>query len=99
MRDNWIVRGDFIKNRPDCLNYIDITFLILAADVVVLPRASTSQHGAYCLAVVGDIYPVPNVLAITVNRQLLSLARIQNHQGNQLLGKLKRAIVVGAIRR
>src|SRR5713101_436364 len=45
-----------------------------------------------------NIQPVPHVLSVAIDGERLSLARIQNHQRDQLLRKLVRPIVVGAIR-
>ena len=44
------------------------------------------------------VQPVPDVLAIPINRQRLSVSRIQDHQRNQFLGKLERSIIVRTIR-
>ena len=42
--------------------------------------------------------PVAHILPVAVDRQRLALQRIQNHQRNQLLRKLKRPVVVRAVR-
>ena len=44
-----------------------------------------------------DKQPVADVLSIAVDRKRLAFERIHDHQGNQLLGELKRAVVVRAV--
>src|ERR1700712_79090 len=41
--------------------------------------------------------PIPNLQSVTIDRQRLSGECMRDHQRNQLLWKLKGAVVVGAI--
>ena len=58
------------------------------------PFASTSRMPG---AVILDVQPVADVAAVAVDRQRLALEGVQHHQRDQLLGKLKRPVVVRAV--
>ena len=45
-----------------------------------------------------DVEPVAHVAAVAVDRQALPLDRVQDHERDQLLGELERAVVVRAVR-
>jgi len=72
--------------------------LVLAADVVGLPNSSARHDGPYRSIVVDHVEPVPNVLAIAIDRQGLALQHIEDHEGDELFRKLKGPVVVGTIR-
>ena len=55
------------------------------------------QHPAQRTAVIGNIQPVTDLFAVTVDRQRLFIQRVDNHQRNQLLGKLEGTVIVGTI--
>ncbi|MNP55638.1 hypothetical protein D3C76_1502990 [compost metagenome] len=44
-----------------------------------------------------DKQPVAHLLAVAIDRQRLAGQRVENHQGNQLLGEVKRPVVVRAV--
>ena len=44
------------------------------------------------------IEPVADIQAITVYREFLALQRIVDHEGNELLRELIRAVIIGAVR-
>ena len=46
-----------------------------------------------------DVEPVAHLLAVAVDRQRLAGEGVDDHQRDQLLGKMKRAVVVGAVGR
>ena len=43
------------------------------------------------------IQPVTNLLTIAINRQRFAAKRIDDHQGDELFGKLIRTVIVGAV--
>ena len=59
------------------------------------PCSSTSRMPG---AVILDVQPVADVAAVAVDRQRPPVERVQDHQRDQLLGKLKRPVVVRAVR-
>ena len=61
------------------------------------PDAPLPQHQQEARAVILDVQPVADVAAVAVDRQRLALERVENHQRDQLLGKLVRPVVVRAV--
>ncbi len=94
--DGWI-GPQLIDEVADGIDDIEIVALAVAADVVGLAEPAVLQHGANGRAMIVDKQPVADILAIAIDRKRLAFERIQDHQGNQLLRKLKRAVVVGAV--
>src|ERR1035437_6778855 len=43
------------------------------------------------------IEPVANIASISINRQRFAFKSVQNDERNKLLGKLERAVIVGAV--
>ena len=82
----------------DGLDDVDVGALIVAADVVDLADASLLQDEVDGTAVVLDIEPVADVLAVAVDRQLLVGQRVDDHQRDELLREVIRAVVVRAAR-
>ena len=82
----------------DGLDHVDVGALIVAADVVDLADASLLQDEVDGTAVVLDIEPVADVLAVAVDRQLLVGQRVDDHQRDELLREVIRTVVVRAAR-
>ena len=62
------------------------------------PARPFAQHQQQARAVILDVQPVADVAAVAVDRQRPPVERVQDHQRNQLLGKLIRPVVVRAVR-
>ena len=75
---------------------VDIPHLVVAADVVYLAHPSAADDEVDGLAVILHIQPVPDVQALAVHRQRLVVQRVGDHQRDQLLREVIRAVVVGA---
>ena len=82
----------------DGLDDVDVGALIVAADVVDLADAALLQDQVDGMAVILDVEPVADVLAVAVNRQLLIGQRVDDHQRDELLREVVRAVVVRAAR-
>ena len=82
----------------DGLDDVDVGALIVAADVVDLADAALLQDQVDGMAVVLDVEPVADVLAVAVDRQLLVGQRVDDHQRDELLREMVRAVVVRAAR-
>ena len=82
----------------DGLDDVDVGALIVAADVVDLADAALLQDQVDGMAVVLDVEPVADVLAVAVDRQLLVGQRVDDHQRDELLREVVRAVVVRAAR-
>ena len=76
---------------------VEIGFLVPAADVVHLAQPALGQHRADRAAMILDVQPVADLLAVAVHRQRLARERVDDHQRDQLLGKMIGAVVVGAV--
>jgi hypothetical protein len=90
-------RTQFVEQRADRMDDFEIGLLVPAADVVGLARTAGIQDAPDGAAVVPDVEPVANLLAVTIDRQGLAGQGIDDHQRNQLLGKVVRAVVVRAV--
>lgn len=82
----------------DGLDDIDIRAFIVSADVVDFADTALLQDEVDGMAVILDIEPVADILAIAVDRQLLVGQRIDDHQRNELFREMIRAVVVRAAR-
>lgn len=82
----------------DGLDDVDVGALIVTADVVDLANATLLQDQVDGMAVILDVEPVANILAVTVDRQLLVGQRVDDHQRDELLREVVRAVVVRAAR-
>lgn len=82
----------------DGLDDIDVGALIVAADVVDLADAALLQDQVDGMAVVLDVEPVADVLAVAIDRKLLVGQRVDDHQRDELLREMVRAVVVRAAR-
>src|SRR5437868_1667475 len=97
MRHDGIVGADVVENGADGFDYFDIGLFVASANLVSLADSAFGQHGANGVAVISNVHPVAHIFPVTVNGQRLTLARIQNHEWNELFGKLVWAVVVGAV--
>ena len=70
----------------------------MAADIVNLADATVANDKVDGTAVVLHVQPVANVLAVTVDRQRLVVQHVRDHERNQLLREMIRAVVVRTAR-
>src|SRR5579863_7831482 len=68
-----------------------------AADVVDLSGYAATEYQLDAAAVILDVQPVTHVPTITVDRQGPSLENVDDHERDELLGKLIGTVVVRAI--
>src|SRR5258708_38484718 len=78
----------------DCLDDVDVASLSLAADVVNRAWTTLLEGQDQSLAVIVHVEPVAHVESVSVDRQWLISQRIDDHQRDQLFGKLIAAIGV-----
>ena len=69
-----------------------------AADVVDLARATRGQHHRDAAAVVVAVQPVVDVVPLAVQGNVQTVDEARDEGGNDFLGKVVRALVVGAPR-
>src|SRR5665213_1992548 len=88
---------ELVQQSADRVHHVEVRHFGVATDVVCLAGQPAREHRAYRRAMVADVEPVANVLAVTVDGEWLSGERIDDHQRYQLLGELPRAVVVRAV--
>ena len=76
---------------------VDVRFFVPAADVVDLAQLARFKYPANGAAVVFNVQPVADLLAIAVHRQGLACQRVDDHQGDQLFRKMIRPVVIAAV--
>ena len=76
---------------------VDVLPLVEAADVVGVGRLALVEDEVDGACVVLDVEPVAHVLALAVDGQRLAVADVVDEEGNQFLGELIGAVVVGAV--
>ena len=81
----------------DGIDDINVRTLGAAAHVIRLPRFALRDHLPDGNAMVLYIKPVAHLHPVTINRQRLAGERIEDHQWNQLLRELIRAVIVRAV--
>src|ERR1700689_4565704 len=97
VRDDGVVRAQFIEQRADGGDDLEVLFFAAAADVVGFSDMAVGEYGAKGAAVVLDVEPVADVFAIAIDRERLAGAGVQDHERNQFFGKLVRAVIIGAV--
>ena len=69
----------------------------VAANAVALAKPPAAGTQKQCVDMILDIEPVANVQSIAVEGDPFAGRRFENHDRDQLLGKLPGAVIVGAI--
>ena len=85
----------FSKVLQDRVGYIQISLLAFSPDVVDLTLFSMLNNEIDCPAVILNMNPVANVLPIAINWQRLVRERLRDHQWDEFLRKLERAVIIG----
>ena len=78
---------------------IDVGRLGAAADVVDLTGYPALEDGVDGRTMVTDVQPVADVEAVAVHREIPAFQDVHDHERDQLLGKVVRTVVVGAVGR
>src|SRR5258708_46738 len=86
-----------VQDVTDEMHHLKVRLLVRRANIVGLARPASLQHAPDCSAVVRNIEPVTNVLAVAVDRQRFSGESAANDKRDQFLRELIRAVIVGAI--
>ena len=89
--------GHILQYVADGLYHFNISFFVVATDVVGLPRFAVLRYQDQGSCVVFHKQPIPDLAAIAVNWQRFASKGIQNNQRNQLFREVIRAIVVAAV--
>ena len=79
----------------DDFDHLKVGLYVASADIVSPARLSSGQDGPNGGAVIVHKQPVPDIHSVAINRQGLVVESVVDHQWDQFLWKLIRAIVVG----
>src|SRR5579871_1976537 len=90
-------RAHLVHEIADAVHNLEVRALVAAADIVLLARTTVGQRDQQAGAVILDVQPVADVTAVAVDRKRPLVDRVEDHQRDQLLGKLVRPVVVGAV--
>ena len=75
-----------------------VRHLVAAAEVVALAVLAVRHRFPQPRAMIVDVQPLADLLALAVHGQPLAGRRVRDHQRDELLGQLIRSVVVAAIR-
>ena len=77
---------------------LDVLVLLVRGDVVHLAGLALAQHELDAAAVIVDVEPVADLLAVAVERQRLAVERVGREERQDLLRILVGPVCVGAAR-
>ncbi|KFB66919.1 MAG: hypothetical protein CAPSK01_003858 [Candidatus Accumulibacter vicinus] len=86
-----------VEQRADRVYDVEIGFFVPAADIVGLAGTTGFKDAPDGTAVVLDVEPVANLLAVAIDGQGLAGEGIDDDQWDQLLGEVVGAVVVRAV--
>ena len=89
--------AEFVEDGAQGMDDVKVGHFVPAADVVDLAHPARLQHAADGAAVVLDVEPVADLLAVTVDGQLLAGQCIVDDQRDELFREVVGAVVVGAV--
>src|SRR5690606_40216999 len=81
-----------VEQVADGLDDLEVRALVAAADVVGLAGLALFGDESEGLAMVADVEPVADVLAVAVDGERLPLDGVEDHQRDELFGELVRAV-------
>lgn len=90
-------RAQFVEQRADGVDDLDVGLLVPAADVVGLAEPAGFEHAADGAAVVLHVEPVAHLHAVAIHGQRLAGQGVDDHQRDELLGEVEGPVVVGAV--
>ena len=85
----------FSQFLADELDDIDISHLVVAADVIDFTDCSFVNDEIYCPAVIFYIESVTDIETFTVYRKRLIVQTVCDHERDKFLGEVIRSVVVG----
>ena len=91
--------GFCIEEGAEGVYHIEVRALIEAADIVSFADAPALQNKPDGCGMVFHVEPIADLLSIAIDRERLAVEGVQDHERDQLFGKMVWAVVVGAVRR
>ena len=92
-----LTRLKAIQHGADLTNQIDVTHLVLTANVVASANNALLKDGQKRICVILHIEPITDVFALSIDWDLLSGQGVQDHHRDQLLWEVIGPIIVRAI--
>ena len=89
-----VFRPGLVEYGADGLDYLQIRFFVVPANVVCLTHCSDIDDLTQRAGMVFNVKPVSYLIALAVDGQWFALAGVQYHQRNQFFGELARAVVI-----
>ena len=90
-------RAQFVKQGANGVDNFEVGLFIPAADVVHLADVAGIQYAADGAAMVFDVEPVADLLAVAIHGQGLACQGVDDHQRDELFGEVVGAVVVAAV--
>ena len=90
-------RREFVENRADFMNHIEVGLLVPSTDVVGLPYYAGFENPTNGRTMVTNVEPIANLLAVTINRKRLACESVVYDKRNEFFGEMVGAVVVGTI--
>src|ERR1019366_4092888 len=97
VRNGRVVRPQFVQQPANGADNFEVLFFAPPTDVVGFSDPAVREHGTNRAAMILNVKPVANVFAITIHRERLAGAGIQDHERNQFFGKLVGPVIIGAV--
>ena len=69
-----------------------------AADIIFFADSTLADHQRECADMIFDIEPIADIEAVAVHRQRFAFERIESDERDELFRKMKRPIIVRAVR-
>ena len=90
-------RAELVEDGAQGMDDVEVGLFVPAADVVNLARPARFEDTADGAAVVRDVEPVADLLAVAVDGQRLAGERVVDDQRDELFREVVGAVVVGAV--
>ncbi len=79
------------------MHHVQVLLLVMTADVVGFAWYTLRHHGIERAGMILNVEPVADLIAFAINRQRFAIKGVKDHQRDQLLGEVIRAVVIGAV--
>ena len=86
-----------VEGVADRFDDLKVGPLVASAHIVGLAEASLRCNHGQRAGMVLDIEPVPDVVALAIDRQRFAFERVQDHQRDQLFGEMVGPVIVRAV--
>src|SRR5689334_19115560 len=89
--DEIVAFAERLKEKPDD---VDVRAFCISADIVRFAGASVMEHAVDRRTMIAHEEPVTHIEPVAIDREGLAVDRVRDHERNEFLGKLVRAVVI-----